>query len=347
MTALRFSGLHWLLGAPVAAALALIAIARPTPGLMEAWLLVFVVLAGLAVGALGALMVGHLLGEIWLDPVRDELEPMARSMPLVAILGVPLLFALDDLYPWVGNPSGPRGYFDASGFTTRSIIYFVVWIALTAWIARPGRHRAISAAGLTLLVPTVGLASIDWIASREANWISSLYGFSFVVAQGFAALGLAMMITLLRQGHPPAARLRSLQVVMAYLAFLILWVWFSQFLIVWMADLPEESAWYLVRQGGVPAILQSFIALPALCAVFVLMIPPRPRRVRAVAGAALALVQHVAHMVWLVRPRAAESMTASDLAIATGPLAVWALFVWMEISRQPPLVRECEADVAT
>lgn len=347
MTALRFSGMHWVLGAFAATVLALIAIAGTTPGLMEAWLLVFVVLAGLSVGALGVLMIGHLLGEIWLHPVRDELEPMARAMPLVAIFGAPLLFALADLYPWAGDPSGPQGYFSAAGFTARSIVYFLVWIVLAGLVARPGRHRALSAVGLALLAPTIGLSAIDWIASREREWISSLYGFSFAVAQGFAALGLAMTITLLRQGHPPAERLRSLQVTMAYLAFLILWVWFSQFLIVWMADLPEETAWYLARQGGVWTVLQSFIALPALVAAFVLMIPPHPGRMRIVAGSALVLVQHAAHMVWLVRPRIAESMAASDLAIAAGPLVVWAIFVGMEISRQPPLDQECEADAAT
>ncbi len=348
MIALRFSSVsrltHWLLGALGAVALALIAVVWETPGLIEVWLVVFVVLAGLSVGALGILMIGHVLGEIWLHPVRDELEPMARAMPLVAILGAPLLFGLDDLYPWEGE-AGPQHYFSATGFTARSIAYLLIWFVLAGLVTRPGRHRTMSAVGLMLLAPTIGLASIDWIASREPEWISSLFGFSFAVAQGFAALGLAMMITLLRQGHPPAERLRSLQITMASLAFLVMWIWFSQFLIVWMADLPMESAWYLVRQGGLSTALQGFIALPALTAAVVLMMPPHPGRIRIVASSVLVLVQHLAHMVWLVRPRVDE-IGVSDLAIAAGPLVVWALFVAMEISRQPPLEPEHVADAA-
>ena len=348
MTELRVFEAHWLLGAAGATALALIAIVWSTPGLMEAWLLVFVVLTGLSVGGLGILMIGHVLGEIWLHPVRDELEPIARAMPLVAILGAPLLFGLDHLYPWAGEAQGPQHYFSPAGFTARSIAYFAIWIVLAALIARPGRHRTLSAYGLALLAPTVGLASIDWIASREPEWISSLYGFSFAVAQGFAALGFAMLITLMRQGHPPAERLRSLQVAMASLALLVMWLWFSQFLIVWMADVPRESAWFLARQGGVWTILQNVVALPTLGAAIVLMMPPHPGRIRIVASSALVLVQHLAHIVWLVRPRFAETgVTVSDLAIAAGPLVVWALFVGTEISRQPPLEPEYEADVAT
>lgn len=350
MTAFRLSSMwrptHWLLGASGAAALALIAIVWATPELMEAWLLVFVILVGLSVGALGILMMGHVLGEIWLHPVRDELEPMARAMPLVGILGAPLLFGLNHLYPWVGEAQGPQHYFSATGFTARSVVYVAIWIALAGLIARPGSHRILSAVGLALLAPTISLASIDWIASREPEWISSLYGFSFAVAQGFAALGLAMMITLLRQGHPPAERLRSLQITMASLAFLIMWIWFSQFLIVWMADLPEESAWYLVRQDGLSTALRGFIALPALAAAFALMMPPHPGRIRIVASSALVLVQHLAHVVWLVRPRIDE-VAVTDLAIPAGSLVVWALFVGIEISRQLPLEPEHEPDVAT
>lgn len=339
---------HWVLGALGAAALALVAVVWGTPDLFEAWLLVFVILAGLSVGALGILMIGHVLGEIWLRPVRDELEPMARAMPLIAILSAPLLFGLGDLYPWADEAQGPQHYFSAAAFPARSLVYVAIWIALAALIARPGRHRTLSAVGLALLAPTIGLASIDWIASREPEWISSLYGFSFAVAQGFAALGLAMMITLLRQGHPPAERLRSLQITMATLAFLVMWIWFSQFLIVWMADVPRETAWYLVRQGGLLTALQGFIALPSLIAALVLMMPPHPGRIRIVASSALVLVQHLAHMVWLVRPRLDENAVAlSDLAIPAGSLVVWVLFVAMEISRQPPLEPEPEPDVAT
>jgi len=335
-------GSHLLLCAAAAIGLGLIAIAWRGPATMEAWLVAYILLTGLSVGALGLLMIGHLLGEIWLHPVRDELEPIARAMPLVAIFGAPLLFSLDDLYPWARGtaalPESIADYFDVRFFVARSAAYVVVWIVLAAVVARPGRHRAMSAFGLMLLLPTVGLASIDWIASREPQWISLSYGFSFAAAQVLAALGLAMLITLLRQGHPPAARLRSLQTALLSLALLTLWIWFSQFLIVWMADLSQETAWYLARLDGIWIVLQAGVAVPALAAAIVLSIAPRPGWTRICAASALVLIQHLAHAIWLVRPGSGGvTITWLDAAAPVFMILIWAVFVAGEISRRPVL----------
>ncbi|MBA3325809.1 MAG: hypothetical protein H0T41_11310 [Rhodobacteraceae bacterium] len=336
--------------AAAAVALALAGARSASPALMELWLLVFVLLAGLSVGALGFLMIGHLLGEIWLYPVRDELEPMARAMPLIAILGAPLLFGLDQLYPWSRDASsglsGPAAdFFDDRGFVARNAAYVTIWTGLAVIMTRPGRHRRRSAVGLLLLAPSVGLASIDWIASRDPQWVSSLYGFSFAAAQALAALGLAVLLTLLRQGHPPAARLRSLQSVLLSLALLTLWIWFSQFLIVWMADLPRETSWYFARLGGGWTLLQAGVAAPALVAAIVLFIPPRPGRTRIVAFSALILVQHLAHTIWLIRPRhLAGAHPWPDVVLPACVVAVWAMFLAVEFSRQPPLDPEFPAN---
>lgn len=333
---------HRLVCVAAAIVLGLFAVLARDPASMEAWLLAYVLLAGPAVGALGLLMIGHLLGEIWLHPVRDELEAIARSMPLVAIFGVPLLFGLDDLYRWArGATDLPRptaDYLHVSGFVARSIIYVVVWILLAGLVARSGRHRAKSAIGLMLLLPTVGLASIDWIASREPEWISSLYGFSFAAAQALAALGLALLITLLRQGHPPAARLRSLQSAFLSLALLTLWIWFSQFLIVWMADLPRETAWFFTRLDGIWVIVQAGVAVPALAVATIMFIPPRPGWTRICVASVLVLAQHLAHTVWLVRPGSGgATITWVDAVPSICMVTVWVLFVAGEIGRRPTL----------
>ncbi|HZC14783.1 MAG TPA: hypothetical protein VE270_12260, partial [Thermoleophilaceae bacterium] len=74
----------------------------------EAWLLAFVLWTGLALGCLGLLMIGHLLGESWLHPVRSELEAGALTIPLAGLLGLPLLFDLAALYPWAGAAGLPE-----------------------------------------------------------------------------------------------------------------------------------------------------------------------------------------------------------------------------------------------
>ncbi|HET6467379.1 MAG TPA: hypothetical protein VFG43_03280, partial [Geminicoccaceae bacterium] len=180
--------------------------------LLEPWLLAFVLASGLALGCLGLLMVGHLLGESWLHPVRSELEAGARTVPLAGLLGVPLAFGLADLYPWAASeplagallPPARAAYLEPTFFLARSAAYFVLWTALARWITRRGEHPRVAALGLALLVPTVGLASIDWIKSRELEWWSTLYPLAFSVTQLLGAMALAILVTLVRPGHVPA-----------------------------------------------------------------------------------------------------------------------------------------------
>jgi hypothetical protein len=344
----RHGNTHRLVCAAAALALAAAAVRWQTPALLEATLFVFVLIAGMTLGAIGFLVVGHLLRELWLHPVRDELEPIARSMPLVAILGAPLLAGLDMLYPWASSsvePSGPAtAYLEAETFAIRSIVYVAVWSAAALAVARPGRHRGISIVGLLFLVPTASHAAIDWVASRDPQWISSLFGFSFTVSQGLAALALAMLITLLRQGHPPARRLRSLQSAILSLATLSLWIGFSQFLVVWLADLPREAEWYLDRSAESWTAASRPIALAALIAAIALLVPPRPSRTRIIVTAVLILVQHVAHTIWLVRPLAAGEtdyrFALPDLVVPLAMGGLWCVFVALEIRTQPELQPE-------
>ena len=214
----------------------------------ESWFLVLSVLVGIALGSLGLLMVGHLLGDIWLEPVRAELEAASLTMPLLAVLALPLAFGLEQLYPWATDsfaakvvPPVRRALYEPSGFVLRGAAYLACWTALALWIARPGSHRAASAVGLVLISVTTSLAAVDWFMSREPLFWSTLYGFAFAVSQLLAALAGAIAIALLRPGHPEAERLRSLERVLLTLAILALWVWFAQYIVIWLDQPPGRG----------------------------------------------------------------------------------------------------------
>ncbi len=210
--------------------------------LLEAWLLAFVLWSGLALGCLGLLMIGHLLGESWLHPVRSELEAGALTIPLAGLLGVPLAFGLDQLYPWAGPAGlggaegvpGPRAaYLEPALVLARGAGFFVLWTTLALWVTRRGGRPWVGALGLALLAPTASLAGIDWIKSREPEWWPSGFGLAFGVTQLLAALALAILVTLLRPGGDPEAdHLRGLTKALLSLALVALWLWFAQYLIV-------------------------------------------------------------------------------------------------------------------
>jgi hypothetical protein len=177
-----------------------------------------------------------------------------------------------------------------------------------------------------LISVTTSLAAVDWFMSREPLFWSTLYGFAFAVSQLLAALAGAIAIALLRPGHPEAERLRSLERVLLTLAILALWVWFAQYIVIWLANLPDEAAWYLARADW--AWLKGGFVLPVLVAAILIMVPRGAARWQMLAASCLVLAQHVGHMVWLIRPASrGETSLVSDGFVAAALAFVAALWL--------------------
>lgn len=300
-----------------------------SPSMLEGWLLAIVILSGFAVASLGLLMIGHLLGDEWLTPVRDELEPASWTMPVIAVLALPLAAGVATLYSWaaadVPIPQGRRGWLTHDWFLVRSLAYLLIWSALAAIIARPGHHKTASAVGLAVLAATYSLASVDWVMSREAQWWSSLFGFAFAVSQLLAGLAAAVLVTVARQGHPEDRQLESLERALLTLSLLTGWVWFAQFLVVWMGNLPGEAGWYFARSGAWQ-VLNLFVVVPALALAILLLAPTHWGRLRIIGACVLILVHHIAHMVWLIGPAAAAPLGLEGLGAVAILAAVWSLW---------------------
>lgn len=301
----------WLAAAGLALVLAASAASMGSEAVLEAWLFGFIAVAGLAAGSLALLMIGHILGEFWLAPVRDELEAAAGTMPLIALLAVPVLLGQGALYPAADG---------AAAFAVRAVAILLLWSAVALWVIRSRAVRRASAIGLALLAPSAALAVADWLLLRDPAFGPSLLPLAVSAGASVAALALCLMVTLLRPGALHPERLLSLERTLLVLVLLVPWIWFTQFLIVWMADLPNEAAWYLGRSGAWLAPVG--LALAALGLAALLLIPSvgGPRRV--IVAASLVLLQHAAAMLWLVRPVAdAAALTTVPAAIA----AAWSL----------------------
>ncbi|WP_230533090.1 hypothetical protein [Microvirga roseola] len=307
--------------------------------LLESWLFGYVLLAGLATGALGLLMIGHLLGGYWLTPVRNELEAAALTMPLVAVLAIPIAFGLDQVFPWaaasgsVAIPQPREIYFEPTFLLVRSAVYLAIWIVLALWVARPGEHRARSSIGLVFLVPTVTLAAVDWVMSRNPEWWSSLFGTVFAITQLLPALAGAVLLTLVRPDQPDRKRLRSMERALITLALLILWLWFVQFLIIWMANLPDEVTWYIVRHSEWGWV-KLWVVLPALIIGVVALLPAIVGGKLLRLGVVLLLVQHVGHMLWLVNPDVNGPLWPGLIVLAV-MIALWALWLASDLRERP------------
>lgn len=304
----------------------------------EAWLPAFLLATGLTAGALVALAIGHLLGEAWLAPLRPPLAAMARAAPVLLPLALPLLLATPALYPWAAAPDA-GGWYRVHAFLLRSLAVLLLWIGLGRLLARPRLRGRAAGAALLAMVLTGALAMEDWALSRDQGWTGSLQGLALLVEQAGAAIALAALLAL-RLG--PAGDLSAeaartgLERALLSFALATLWLWFVQYIVVYAANLPQEAAWYLRRAAGAWVWVKLGLALPALLAAIGLALVPQWRPWRLVAVSALLLVQHLAHLAWVVRPDAALAQGAPPAladALLPGLILLALALAWRRAAR--------------
>lgn len=243
----------------------------------EAYLVAYVFWIGVALGSLALLMVHHLSGGAWGVVIRRPLEAATRTMPLMAVLFLPIIAGMHDLYHWThadavaADPilQAKEPYLNTPFFLARQAIYFGVWIAmsllLNKWSAeqdRTGdpaiavRMSRFSGAGLVVFALTVTFAAVDWTMSVNPHWFSTIWGMLYMVGQALSALAFAIAVLVMLSTVPPLDRvvnsshLHDLGKLL--FAFLMLWAYlsFSQFIIIYSANLAEEIPHYLVRSAG-------------------------------------------------------------------------------------------------
>lgn len=343
-----------LLGLGVAGLLALF-------GAGEFWLpylFAFQLGLGLGLGGAAILMIHHLTGGRWGFCVRRPLEAMAATVPVIALLFVPLLFGMDALYPWLADDpasevvAAKSAWLDRTFFLVRAAVYLVVWSLLVTLLVPTARQSAshsprqrrfltrLAAGGLVVHVLTVGFAGIDWIASLEPRWYSSIFGFQVVTTQALGAMAVLVILacTAARTAGVERSevqdRLHDLGNLLLMLVAFAAYLAFSQYFIVWNGNLPDHVVWYVPRTrglwgaAGLAVILLQF-ALPLVALLF--------RGVKRDARALLAvgvcvLAGRVVDTAWFVLPSARVGSGPDllvALAAAVGVGGLWtAHFAW-------------------
>ncbi len=281
-------------------------------------------------GSLGLLMLHHLVGGRWSALIRRLLESGALTLLPLAVLFLPLLVGGSFLYPWMNaehiqeSPllQSKAAYLNTPFFLSRAVLYFAVWIVLALLFNRwslaedksgdpalTGRMRRLSALGMILFMLTTTFAAYDWLMSLEPEWFSSIYGLLFIIGSALAALALALI------GLNNLASQNGLQKEWAksfndlgnfLLAFVMTWAYFSfsQFLIIWSANIPEEAVWYAHRiAGGWQNVGIGLIACHFLLPFFLLLSRQLKRRAQMLSWlSGLILVMRLVDLYWLIVP---------------------------------------------
>ena len=297
----------------------------------QSYLTGYMLVLGASLGCLALAMIHQLSGGGWGVLARRPMGAAARVLPVLTVLFLPIVFGMHRLYIWTDAGvvahdevlQGKHLYLNTPFFLARAAFYFLVWNAisyfLNAWsleqdrtgdpsLAR--RMQRLSGAGLVAYGLTITFASFDWLMSLEPHWFSTIYGVLIMGGQGLTALAFLLIVLVWLGRRAPLADIlvpahyHDLGNLM--LAFVMLWAYFSfsQYLLIWSGNLPEEISWYMHRtETGWRALALALVvfhfALP-----FVLLLSRRIKRepqliVRVAIGM---LIARLLDLIWLVAP---------------------------------------------
>lgn len=285
----------------------------------------------LSLGALGFVLIQHLTKAGWSVVLRRISEGLAASVIVLALLFIPLYFGLHDLYHWMDPDvvahdqviAHKAGYLNEGFFLARLAFYFLVWAGLGLFFLRASikqdrtgefrstmRQEKVAAPGMLLFALTVTFASFDLLMSLDPHWFSTIFGVYFFAGGflGFFALLPLWVVLLQGRGLMKATVTSEHYQDMGKLmfAFLVFWAYiaFSQFMLIWYGNLPEETGWYLRRQTGTWASLGLVMVFGHFLLPFLFLISKHVKRrplLLALAGAWL-LAMHWCDLYWLAMP---------------------------------------------
>jgi hypothetical protein len=330
------------------------------------YLLAFVFWSNISLGFLGITMLHHMTSGRWSFLIVRISEAGMRVLPALALMFVPLLFGLVHLYPWIAHAEDPaiasRGsYLNVPFFIIRTVFYFAIWIAMAFVLSRWSRRqdasadpsltrslRLLSAPGLVVYGLTATFAAVDWTMSLQPEWFSTIYGMLAMTGQVLAALALAAVALRVLTASGPLADVVAPRPLNdlgnMLLAFVILWAYmsFSQFLIIWSGNLPDEIPWYLRRLSegwrtlGLILIIFHF-GVP----FFLLLLRRNKRALQMLALIAIGLlVMRIVDLYWVVMPGAVPSgatVNWTDLAAFLAVGGVWVAWFIRQLNEAPLL----------
>jgi hypothetical protein len=321
----------------------------------------------------------HVVGGKWGIPVMRIYEAGTRNWLLMVISFIPIALTLHHIYPWAGaftmdthvqHAKDVRGnYLTPQWFIIRQSLIMLGWgvfiYFLNSWSRRldvPAESEAaynrqrlrfmrLGGGGLVFWAATLELASVDWVMSLDPLWFSTIWGMIYMVGEGLTALALmAIVLYYLSRVEPMRSILRVRELHEngnLCLAFVMLFCYlsFSQFIIIWSGNLPEEIRYYLARsQGGWKPVMITLVLIH-FCIPFLLLlnrgIKKHPNRLAAVM--LMVMIARLGEVYWQVNPMYPDtngmtghlSPNVFDFAVPLTMIAIWVAAFFYQLGKRP------------
>jgi hypothetical protein len=329
------------------------------------WSYIFIV--ALTVGPLAWLMLQYITGGAWGLVIRRACEAAARTLPLTALMFMPIFIGMNNLYPWMHASTvnadellkHKQPYLNLPFFMGRAVLYFAGWAFLSWYFNRcsatedreghaavHGKMSALAGPGLLFWGFSITFMTIDWIMSVNPKWFSTIFGMLFMASQGLTSMAFLITLMVLLSYRRPMSEIltpRHLHDLGKFLlALVMVWAYFSfsQFLIIWAGNLPEEIPWYLVRLNHGWQYVGLLLVFGHFALPFALLLSRDLKRNFKLLGgiAVFILLMRFVDLYWLVTPEFRQNsfgVSWMDFTAPVGLTGIWLAYFLQQLEQRP------------
>jgi len=325
--------------------------------LYRSYLWAYLLVLGLSLGPLAWLMLQYLSGGAWGVVIRRPCEAAARTIPLVTAMFLPIVLGMNNLYQWMhadkiaasAAMQHKQPYLNLPFFLIRAAVYFGGWLFLSWFYNRwsdaedrdasgqPHRKMAtLAGPGIMFWGLTVTFLSIDWVLSLKPEFFSTMFGLLFIASQGLTAMAFLITLMVLLSRRKPMSDIltpRHLHDLGKFLlALVMVWAYFSfsQFLIIWAGNLPEEIPWYITRLNGGWQFVALLLVIGHFALPFALLLSrDLKRNFKLLAGISVfILCMRLVDLYWIVTPDFRDKSFGLSWMDFTAPMGLVGLWLW-------------------
>ena len=331
----------------------------------------YLLILGLSLGPLVWLMLQYVTGGAWGVVIRRPCEAAARTIPLVAVMFLPILIGIPNLYDWshtklvAASPmlQHKQPYLNVPFFLIRAAIYFGGWLFLSWFFNRwsdvedregtavaHGKMSFLAGPGILFWGFSVTFMSIDWVLSLQPQWFSTIFGLLFIATQALTSMAFLITTMVLLSYRRPMSKVltpRHLHDLGKFLlALVMVWAYFSfsQFLIIWAGNLPEEIPWYVSRLNGGWQYVALLLVIGHFALPFALLLSrDLKRNFKLLASIAVfILFMRCVDLYWLVAPyfrKESFGLSWLDFTAPIGLVGLWLAYFLLQLEKRPLMPR--------
>jgi hypothetical protein len=341
---------------------------------MRSWLLGFIFWGGIGFGSIGVLLLQYLTGGAWGVMLRRILEAASRTLPVLFVLFLPIMLGISHLFAWTHMQDDEivkfrDPYLTVEWFIFRSVLYFILFGSIAYFLNKWSHQQDIAATedeaakyladagkfsgpAIIFFVLTVTFATVDWVMTLDPHFFSTMWGLLFVAGWALSTFSFSVIILTWLSNREPMNRVIGKRhfhdIGKLMLAFTMVWAYFnfSQYLIIWSGNIPEETKWYIPRvQGTWGAIAVLLIIFHFAFPFLVLLSRDIKRNSKWLSIlAAFILVMRLIDMYYLIGPSPTLASHGHEVPFHlswmdfVAPIAVGGIWLWWffgELMKRP------------